>query len=491
MPSPPRPLRHSPPRKPLHNRSDSSTNERASPTVRIVGDPHATIYSSTPFPTHPSHILSPKTTRPSGVVLEEVGVSDQQCPTFPENVSENVPIEGVRTTTAKGKEVENSEDPNNRSSPWPRPLRNSQHLSPTANVSQDDGDFEADDRSFIVNQALNEGRSSEEIVQLPSVDSRSDALGSNLLMSNQTSYQQPVAAKSSDGSLSSAESTGTVIRTKPRDRPTRAFCSAFPSPNRQNNNIANLSSVSLSTPVNPNLRTSQVEASPVYSVPPKSPAASSYQLVNSHRAVSVACSDLEGDVNVQYPVIRPPSAQESWAESSEPTSRGPPARNPNRARWNPHLSTVESVGMTDRSSGSLFTAESSRNSPKAPNSRSETPPLPAFPLSAYPARRDTTTSTIRVVNEQHDYVSSNLAPIPGSRGSTRLSILSGSSGGGNRRSGLLHSTRPSSRGSFFRDSIPAWARYVYSMFVMPWYEFVFLCFGGCFSNTRNKLLIYV
>ena len=467
MPSPPRQLRHSPPRKPLHDRSDSSTNERASPTVRIIGDPHATIYSSTPFPTHPSHILSPKTTGPSGVVLDEVGVSDQQCPTFPENASENIPIEDARTTTAKGKESDDSEYPNNGSSPWPRPLRNSRYLSPTDDVSQDDEDFDANDRSFIMNQALDEGRTSEEIVQLPSVDSRSDALGSNLLISNQTSYQQPVAAKSSDGSLSSAESTGTVIRTKPRDRPTRAFYSAFPSPNRQTNNIANISSVSPSTPANPSLRTSQVEASPVYPVSPKSPAASSYQLINSHRAVSIACSNPEEDVNVQYPVIRPPSAQESWAESSEPVSREPPARNPNRARWNPHLSTVESVGMTDRSSGSLFVADSSRNSPKASNSRSETPPLPAFPRSAYGARRDTTASTIRVVNEQDDYVSSNLAPIPGSRGSTRFSIFSGSSRGDNRRSGLLHSTRPSSRGSFFRDSIPAWARYVFSTLIMP------------------------
>ena len=462
MPSPLRPLRHSPPRKPLHVRSDSATNERASPTVRIIDDPHAAIYSSTPFPTHPSHFLSPKTARPSGVVLEEVGVSDQQDPTVPERASENIPIEDARTTTAEGKEADDPEDPNDGSIPRPWPLSNSRHLSPTADVSQDDEDFNAHDRSFIVNQALDEGRISEEIVHLPSVDSRSDALGSNLFISSQTSYQQPVAAKSSDGSLSSSESTGTVIRTKPRDRPTRAFYSAFPGPNRQHDNIANIPGVSSSAPVNANLRTSQVEASPVYPVSPKSPAASSYQLINSHRAVSVTHSDLGEDVNVQYPVIRPPSAQESWAESSDPASRGQPVRNPNRARWNPHLSTVESVGMTDRSSGSLFIADSSRNSPKVPISRSETPPLPAFPPSAYPARRDTTASTIRVINEQDDYVSSNLAPIPGSRGSTRFSIFSGSSRGENRRSGLLHSTRPSSRGSFFRDSIPAWARYVFS-----------------------------
>ncbi|KAG0648549.1 hypothetical protein D0Z07_5407 [Hyphodiscus hymeniophilus] len=56
----------SPPRKPLHERSDSLTNTRALAAVRLVpptpprllGD-RDDIFSRTPLPTHPSHILSP------------------------------------------------------------------------------------------------------------------------------------------------------------------------------------------------------------------------------------------------------------------------------------------------------------------------------------------------------------------------------------------------------------------------------------------------
>ena len=474
MPSPPRPLRHSPPRRPLHDRSDSSTNERISPTVRIIGDPLATIYSSTPFPTHPSHILSPKTSRQGGAVLEDVGVSDPHGPTWQEHVSEDVFNEGTWATTAQEKTTNDSEDTSNGSNSPPWPLRNSRHLSPTPNVSrqdeegeEQDGDFDANDRSFIMDQAMDEDRHSEEIVQLPSVDSGSDTLDLHTFTSIHSPHQQPVVAKSSEASLSSTESAGTVIVTRPRDRPSRASYSAFPSSIRQDNSKADTSDIYPTAPVNVNPENSPDTTSPVSPVSPESPTTLFPRpLATSHRAISLPRSDLQDEVNVQYPVIRPPSALESWAETSEPSSKRPSTRNPNRARWNPHLSTVESLGMTDRSSGSLHLPDSSRvskNSTRAPNSRSETPPLPAFPRSAHTSRRDITASTIRVVNEQDDYVHSSLAPVPGSRGSTRFSIFSSSSKGDNQRVGLQQITRPSSRGSFFRDSIPAWARYVYFM----------------------------
>lgn len=461
MPSPPRPLRHSPPRKPLHDRSDSSTNERPSPTLRIIGDPHATIYSSTPFPTHPSHILSPKSTRPSGAVLKEVGVSDQ------EHVSENIPAEYTPTTAVKVKETGDSEDMYSGSGPTQWQVRNSRHLSSTLDVSSNkEQDFDADDRGFTIEQGTRDDHSSEEIVQLPSVGSGPDALGWHSFAQNQTSQQQPVVAKSSDASLSSAESSGTVIRTKVGDRPNRASYSFFPSPARQEGFGPNSSNDPPSTLVNSSIRNTQIESSPISPVSPDPHTSSTIPPTTSHRAVSLPRPDVQKNVNVQYPIFQSPTVSGSWAESSEQATAQPPSRTPNRARWwKPHLSTVESVGMTDRSSGSQQFAGStrvSRESTGVLNSRSETPPLPVFPRSAYPLGRDLTTSTIRVVNEQDDYVGSTLAPVPGSRSSARFSIFSGSSRGENRRSGLQQTMRPSSKGSFFRDSIPAWARYVFS-----------------------------
>lgn len=460
MPSPPRPLKRSPPRKPLHDRSDSSTNERASPTIRIIGEPHANVYSSTPFPTHPSHILAPKSAKPSGAVLEEVGVSDRDGPTdvFGKTWTEETPTQYARMTETVESEEESIGSPVQS---WPLPA--SRYLSPTVQPSSaDEPDFDANDRSFIMDQAID-----DEIIELPSIASGLDTLHSTSSIPNATqepSYQQPqqpVAPKSSDGSLSSADSTGTVIRTRPRDRPTRAFYSAFPNSSRPSTPRSNIPLGAVTTPTKSDTGSTEFDTSPVSPVSPVSPESrfsSPVQPSASHRAVSLARSDVSEGINVQYPIVRPPTASGSWAETSENAPKRPsrkPTRNPNR--WNPHLSTVESEGMTDRSSGSLFFADSSRNS-RAPNSRTDTPPLPVFPRSAHAPRRDVNASTIRVVNEREDVVT-GLAPVPGSRSSARFSVFSSNSDRGNRRS-AIPSTRPSSRGSFFRDSIPGWARCV-------------------------------
>lgn len=75
--SPPSTRNSSPIRRPLHDRSNSQTNQYVGPTIRIVEDPGTDIYSKTPFPSQPSQIL-PARTRP-GYVFEGRGsrVSDQ------------------------------------------------------------------------------------------------------------------------------------------------------------------------------------------------------------------------------------------------------------------------------------------------------------------------------------------------------------------------------------------------------------------------------
>lgn len=49
----------SPVRKPLHDRSNSQTNQFSGPTIRIVEDPGSDIYSKYPVPSQPSQILPP------------------------------------------------------------------------------------------------------------------------------------------------------------------------------------------------------------------------------------------------------------------------------------------------------------------------------------------------------------------------------------------------------------------------------------------------
>ena len=61
--SPPSSRNTSPARRPLHERSNSQTNQHAGPTIRIVKDPGldgSDIYSKTPFPSQVSQILPPR-----------------------------------------------------------------------------------------------------------------------------------------------------------------------------------------------------------------------------------------------------------------------------------------------------------------------------------------------------------------------------------------------------------------------------------------------
>ncbi|KAF2243311.1 hypothetical protein BU26DRAFT_437302 [Trematosphaeria pertusa] len=65
------------PRRPLHDRSNSETNQYSGPTIRIVEDPGTDVYSKTPFPSQPSQILPPRNA--PGYAFERRGsrVSDQ------------------------------------------------------------------------------------------------------------------------------------------------------------------------------------------------------------------------------------------------------------------------------------------------------------------------------------------------------------------------------------------------------------------------------
>lgn len=465
MPSPPRPFRHSPPRKPLHERSESSTNERVSPTLRIIGDPHAPIYSSTPYPTLPSHILPPKSTSPSRAVPGK-SVSEGHDPTgdnerflrqqtlSPTANSRNKKDDPVSTQSKEGSFAES----------WP--AESSRRPFPTLHVRPGaERGYNTAHGSFTAELDVEEEHPSDEVVQLPSLASVSNRPYSELFTQHVIGpdYQQPVAPRSSDNSLSSSGSAGTVIR-KQSEQPTRPFYSVFPNFIRPGSSKSNSTRSSI-TPVKANPVYSQDETSPVSPVSPisaESSAAYSQKPSTSHRAVSVTRPDAAD--SVQYPVIRPPTASESWAQSTEAPRSRSPLRNPFRSRWRNPLSTVESVGMTDRSSGSQHLADSSlasRNSTRAANSRSETPPLPAHPLASHPLQRSDTGSTIRMVNEDRDAFNTSLAPVPGSRSSNRFSIFSKSSRGSGRRQEAQGSVRPSSRGSFFRDSIPAWAKTYY------------------------------
>ena len=295
---PPRSSKGSPPRRAaLYERSDSHTNERAAPTLRIIGNPQAPIYASSPFPTKPSQILSPSVYNgqkstfdpPEGAVHDKEQYGDGENDTVePLNTAtQNSPYQGTNATR------DTFYIPVQENIPVP-------YTSATL-PSMDD---------CVENDP---NRLSDDIVQLPSISSQledSEQYGE----ANQVDTPRQPASKESDGSLSSSNSTGTVIVRKHRDGRKHASYSAFPNTARPGSSKSNLSLSTLQKSVPED--TSERE-SPISPLSPNSFFKPNDPLSHERRVSSVppyASSHVssQSSVNVQYPVIRPPSASASW-----------------------------------------------------------------------------------------------------------------------------------------------------------------------------------
>lgn len=470
MPSPQRPSRGAPPRRAaLHERSDSSTNERS---LRMVGDPQAPIYGS-PYPTKSSQILLPRGYQGSRI-SPDLGVSNPLHPTTEtKHLVGTSPIAPGTTTSKESPEINLAEDGTSTG----RPSTNASFYSPRSSMRG----LETNTSFTAIDEPLEEeGRMSDDIVQLPSVPSKAESTAAYTTSPPVTIARQPIVEKDSDTSLSSANSTGTVIVKKNRDGKKRASYSAFPNMIRPSSSRSNISSATppklvgrdmggQSSPVSP--------VSPSASVSPSAPAPTETHKPPAPMYLNSQMAS-ESSLCLQYPVIRPPSASASWVEPPASLPQRPHRameRNPDR--WNPHLSTVPSEGTGSQSEGrssqgtwlpdSTRVSKSSsmilngRGSSDLPPSQSpppatdnpEIPPLPSPPPTR---QRDFTGSTIRVVNEEEDRLPNALPTIPGSRGSEHPGIPTEP---GNNRYSVV--TRRGSKASFFRDSIPAWARFVH------------------------------
>ena len=291
-----RPSKGSPPRRAaLHERSDSHTNERASPTLRIIGDPQAPIYASNPFPTKPSQFLSPKGYNGQGSTFGPgVGASNDQ-----EQQRDTRNDVRLSFNTSIPRSQNGSTNPDNKDAIY-TPAQGTIPGSETCtSVGVMDESIENDT-----------SRLSDEIVQLPSISPGFDSSEMYDTADQWDAPRQP-AAKDSDGSLSSSNSTGTVIVKKTGDGRKRASYSAFPYIARP---YSSKSNISLSTPQKPSTRESEEKESPVS---PISPAFLGHATPHERRISSVPLyanmhASSQNSVNLQYPIIRPPSASASW-----------------------------------------------------------------------------------------------------------------------------------------------------------------------------------
>lgn len=295
---PPRPSKGSPPRRAaLHERSDSHTNERVSPTLRVIGDPQARIHASSPFPTKPSQILLPKGHNGQGSTFGPgVGASNSghQYSVIENNYED--PLNMATSSPQQQSGIAGTKDafvPNDGNTPGPD--------IGTSFPRMDEGTED------------NTSRLSDDIVQLPSVSPGFQSSELYGTAHQNHSLRQP-ASKDSDGSLSSSNSTGTVIVKRNRDGVKHASYSAFPITARPSSSKSDLS---LSNPQKAVTSDAQRRDAPVSPISPSSPVSPDNALPQEGRISSVPLyanlhPSSQNSVNLQYPVIRPPSASASW-----------------------------------------------------------------------------------------------------------------------------------------------------------------------------------
>ena len=555
------PPRDSPPRGDvLHQRSESRNNERSARMLRMVGTPEASTYETTPYPTKPSQILAPQPLHAGSGPPSPYEIVARAQSRLSEHTRDTwVPSKATRAR--KGEATNAPNTANRQEEDFGEPQVDSTFYTASADDSSSAINPDQDTRtsyfpstrtpdlntntSFLEPRASDEssdkGRpSGESVVQLPSVPPRADEIGYAVSSSMTEPFsdeypivppraeghsnpipsplQGPFAGrqplnKDSDTSLGSVNSTGTMVVKKPRDGKKRASYSAFPTTHHSRPSSSK-SSLPLSTPTkpqrnnsddssapaNPQRNNSDDSAAPVSPVSPSSPVSENYATSRPISSVPAYTSLQEANsknVEVQYPVIEPPRVSGSWAETSTPPQRPPRAVVERPDRWNPHLSTVQSVGSNspsaDRSSQGTWPLDSSRGSksssnltkwspristdfPPVPGRSSEfspsnpsppVPPLNPTRLTSPPPVRQSgfTGSMIRKVDEDES-VAPDFRPVlsrPGpsqTRSSPNVQTLSPRPQ--EQRKGSATSTKRGSSGSFFKDSIPAWARSYYA-----------------------------
>ncbi|MCJ1472895.1 hypothetical protein MMC13_001544 [Lambiella insularis] len=478
MTSPPR-LRRSPKRRALHERSDSHANEIAAPTLRVVGDSNAKVYASTPFPTTESQVLSPRgRTFDHGVSVSDASqptAATLQVPRTPDPIYapgrrqlQNFAHDGSDSELSKT----DTESPSSHLAEKP-----SQTTESPSNIGVDRLDMDGG----IVHD---EERASDEIIQLPSVyGSRLDrGLRPAPIPPNNDNRAslRAIASVASQLSLDSNESSDTVVRKAVRGPPPRGSYALFPHqhqsgssksrnptpprlPDAEANRVSfsPVSSTSPTSPVSP-LSTESPSLSPEsphFPVPP----ARVYQPAfhaGSHNPAAEAQS------TVQYPVVRVPVASGSFARPHFNIPRRPLGMSDPTADElrNSHLSTIHSEGTDERSSAGAANREtivSSLRSSVAVDGSSISsyyPAIPPQPLFGRP--REVTSSSIRVVDEEGDTVSTLPSPVRRGQGFFDLNAANRDSWRNSHYSAIRAGA--GSRGSFLRDSIPAWARIYYA-----------------------------
>jgi hypothetical protein len=486
----------SPVRKPLHERSNSQTNQYSGPTIRIVEDPGSDIYSKYPVPSQASQILPPPRHAP-GYGFERPGP----------RVSSG---SKVASTVAK------FEASKTRVLPPPPPLQLARKKKVRHSVSTSASDADTLVASSYTPSSLRFSQGSTP-PSSPSPDDTEFEKGLEILKEESSQPPQKSTIRAVPPSSSGGESLDTARALTPKAS-AASFASTIPATSQPtNSNTGNSTSVNHSsrkghkhTPSSwsekghsgsdtdanrpqPVLRPQTSQASFAFSdisyasIEPTHPFASSQPSPTLHEARTATFAS---GVPVTYPLVRAASSSSSRAESEYIPSFA--SRMQDRSlvhQWSSQLSTIPSVSERDsrslarnsrsytrsqsqesyndngsrdgrtniprRRGHTIGSAQTSTDNVSEVHTESSAVPLPLFSPVSYGAVEE---------KDQHEEHMDKISPLP-----TNLPLRSKKSGHLRRYdstsdSGSNPGSRPGSAQSdisvFVQNTIPAWARYV-------------------------------
>jgi hypothetical protein len=485
----------SPVRKPLHERSNSQTNQYSGPTIRIVEDPGSDIYSKYPVPSQPSQILPPPRHAP-GYGFER-------------------PSPRVSSGSKVASTVAKFEASKNRAQP-PSPLQVARKKKVRHSVSTSASDADTLVASSYTPSSLRFSQGSTP-ASSPPPDVTEFELGLDVLKEESIHPSERSTIRAVPPSSSGGESLDSRAHALTPKASAASFASTvLASSQPTNSNVGNPSSVNQPTRgghkhtvswsekvqsadhidahhSQPVLRPQTSQASFAFSdisytsIEPTHPFASSQPSPTLHEARSATFAS---GVSVTYPTTRAASSTSLRAESENiPSFVSRMQERSLEHQWSSQLSTIPSVSERDSRSlprgsksyrrsqsqesftgfGSrdgrtniprhrghtIGSAQSSADNVSEEQTEFSAVPLPLFSPVSYAASEE---------KDQHEEHMDKISPLP-----TNLPLRSKKSGhlrryDSNSDSGSNAGSRPGSAQSdisvFVQNTIPAWARYV-------------------------------
>jgi hypothetical protein len=337
-------------RQPLQQRSDSEAN--ATPSIRIVADSSPSVYSKSPFPSHPSQILQPRYA-PFGQGLR---VSDENSPTnratVPTTKHEALvpgPLQPRKSNRTSTSTTTSDPDTSYESGALFSPSssrRCSAGTSPPSSPIEEDF-HRVETKLPPVHEELVPGPSTR-----PTIRAVPPSSSANDLVSLTNKHSETSLASSASSDLPSLEAAGVRRRSSASSH----NYVVFPRTSSSSLPADNLATQDRSSSIHSIPNYSSVESlafsDATYSSNAERPRSASTPANLSHVGLRAA---YKSGARVQFPTIRASSATSSRAEIVRPGDKTAPRMNDGSYRpppWSSRLSTIASES-TERTSQSL------------------------------------------------------------------------------------------------------------------------------------------